>query len=169
MVQLLALTCMVAVLISGCASFPSWPNPPANEPKPSYQKTEWERANPRQVSFKLPTGEEITAQVLYDYERSYAVNATPPETRWSFWGWLLNPFASWWLWLLLAFVIFVPGGFGLVQFGAGRVRRRMGQVVAGVEDYLRSSGNGEAEKLKSSLSAKMDKDAKLEVSKIKGN
>ena len=161
---------ITVVFLTGCAGTGiSWPNAPKNEPRPQFSKHEIIEVKPETVSFALPNGQQVTAQVQYSKRHELAVNAVgSTQAKGSFWSWLLNPFVSGWLWLLVAVLVFVPGAMSLFTFGAGRVRKRMGQVVGGVENFLRSDAPQEIkDKLLAELRGSSDTDTKKEISELK--
>lgn len=166
------LACALTVLfLSGCATAVpfKFPDGPKNTPSPQYQKIERKTITPQVVKVVNPDGSTVVSEIAYREDYQYDVNATPPAAApQSFWGWLLNPFQSWWVWLIVGFIVFVPGGWGLFTWAAGRVRKRMGQVVTGVEDFLKSDAPEEAKKkLLAKLSGAMDVRTKKEVADLK--
>jgi hypothetical protein len=161
----LVLTCLLSY---GCAGpgFGVWPTAPKSEPKPSYSKTETQRVEPRIVRILDAEGKAVVGEIAFAEERTYAVNATPPVHRASFWGWLLS---RWWAWLLLVLFIAAPGAFiGIAKIILSRFKKGTAQIVEGVERYLNSDAPREAkDKLLQILSTTYDKDTKKLVNEIK--
>lgn len=162
------LVCAVMLFfLSGCATL-RFPDGPKNAPPPQYQKTERKVIKPQVLKVTHPDGSVTTSEIAYSEDYRYDISATGEKTQPNFWAWLLNPFASWWLWLFVAVIVFVPGAWGIFVWAVGRVRKRMGQVVTGVEDFLKSDAPEEAKKkLLASLSSATDVRTKKEVAQLK--
>lgn len=164
------LVCVIAVFLSGCATaLPfKFPDGPKNTPPPQYQKIERRTVTPQVVKVVNPDGSTAVSEIAYREEYQYDVNATPPaQVKAGFV--LLNPF-TWplWLWVFIAVLLFVPGAWGIFTWLLGRVRRRMSQVVRGVEDFLKSDAPDEVKKkLLASLSSATDVRTKKEVADLK--
>lgn len=160
----------LAFMLSGCATpaLFKFPDSPKNVPQPQYNKLERKVIEPV-VGFVTIDGKQVPVQIGYRENYQYDIHATPaPDKPQSFWSWILNPFQSWWVWLIVGFIVFVPGGWAIFQWAAGRIRKRMGQVVYGVEQFLNSDAPADAkEKLLTALSRNMDARAKREVSDLK--
>lgn len=161
----------LCLVFSGCAVTPNFefPDAPKKTPQPQYQKLERMTQEPVVAKIQNPDGTTSIAEFAYRKTYQYDINATPstPSSGGSFFGWLFS-LSAWWIWLCIAFVVFVPGGWGIFTWGAGKVRKRMGQVVQGVEEYLKSDAPQEAkDKLLQALRGASDSDTKSEVSKLK--
>lgn len=160
-------------LITGCAGtggFGSWPSAPTNEPKPQYSKIERWKSQPTILKTQLADGTVAVQEIAYAEEREYAVNATPGQSEQrGFFGWLFSS-SGLWMWIVLAFILFVPGGWGIFTWALGRVRGRLGKAVKGVEDFLQSDAPEEIKKkLLDSIRGRVgdDKKTKSEIDNLK--
>lgn len=163
--------CLASLLLAGCATMPSfkWPDAPKNEPRNVYDKTETRDIRPETVTFPGPDGKPVTAQVGYSQHHTITthVDQTPPKR--SFFQRVWAQFGLWTILIILG-CIFIPGFAGLMALLLGRVRGAAGQMVVGIEDFLKSDAPEDAKKkLLETLSKAYDNGTKKFVAEVKAS
>jgi len=165
-VCLLVILFVAPLFLSGCATPFNFPNAPKNIPKPQYNKIERKVIRPEIVTLTDSSGKTTTAQVGYSETYQYDISATPSiQSKPGFLSWILT---RWWIWLLVLAAIFVPGFGSILLFGLNRFRKGAGQMVKGVEEFLKSDAPQDMkDKLLNSLRSSSDESTKKMVSELK--
>lgn len=156
------------LFLTGCAGIhiPSFPSEP-KQPEHVFKKTERKQIKPEVFLLEMPDGKQAIAHIAYSEDYEYNVEIQANEPKQSFFQKIWGLF-GWWVIILGLLCVFIPGFASLLFFGLNRVRRAAGDMVSGIEDFLKSDAPEDAKKrLLDSLRGVYNSDTKKFVSEIK--